>query len=434
MHGLLARPHIAVAPRAVGVSAFDRRPPSMTSPRRITELHGLLLAGVLFFLPAGAQAHDPSAWGGLFRSRDSGATWFPANEGRFVSGALALAISPTDGNHLLLATDSGLLRSRNGGRDWEVEAPAVLIGAVFAATFDKDGHRALASTSSGIFRTDDGSAWRKTPAPDGAAPAHALVPGAVAGRVYLAGSRGLAHSENWGESWSSADGLPDGPVQVLVAASGPPEIVYAIIGGRIWASTDGAHTWQLRDAGIPDDAVDALALDPRKPARLWAAGADRLFASDDGGESWYQVGRPLSEPNTSVRGIAVAASGPGIVLTTHRGVFRSPDGGQRWEMLADNLPVHLEAGPLVRDPVDPATLYAGFALTPYGEIWRIAAEGGTLLSRVDPLSFVGAAIFLIVLVVGTVATLRWLARYYRTPVDAGSPPTRRRGGIGETVR
>src|SRR5436309_1588238 len=180
------------------------RPPSMVSPRSTTELLALLLGGVLVFLPAGAQAHDPSAWGGLFRSRDSGATWFPANEGRFVSGALALAISPTDGNHLLLATDSGLLRSRNGGRDWEVEAPAVLIGAVFAATFDKDGHRALASTRSGIFRTDDGSAWRKTPAPDGAAPAHALVLGAVAGRVYLAGSRGLAHSENWGESWSSA--------------------------------------------------------------------------------------------------------------------------------------------------------------------------------------------------------------------------------------
>ena len=56
------------------------------------------------------------------------------------------------------------------------------------------------------------------------------------------------------------------------------------------------------------------------------------------------------------------------------------------------------------------------------------------LSRVDPLSFVGAAIFLIILVVGTVATLRRLARYYRTPADIGSPSTRRRDRIGETAR
>ena len=221
-----------------------------------------------------------------------------------------------------------------------------------------------------------------------------------------------------------------------MVASGPPEIAYAIIAGRIWASSDGAQTWQPRDAGMPDGAVDAIALDPRKPARLWAAGSDRLFASDDRGESWRQVGRPLSEANTSVRGIAVAASGPGIVLTTDRGLFRSPDGGQRWEMLADNLPVHLEAGPLVRDPVDPATLYAGFALTPYGEIWRIAAEGGTLLARVHPLSFVGGAVFLIILAVGTVAALRWLARYYRAPADAGSraPQTPRQDRIEETLR
>jgi len=76
------------------------------------------LSALMFLSPSAARAHNPSAWGGLFRSRDSGETWFPANAGRFVSGATALAISPADVNHLLLATDSGLLRSRNGGRDW----------------------------------------------------------------------------------------------------------------------------------------------------------------------------------------------------------------------------------------------------------------------------------------------------------------------------
>src|SRR5262245_64414018 len=114
-------------------------------------------------VPLSAEAHDPSAWGGLFRSRDHGARWLPVNEGRFIGGALGLAISPADPHHLLLATDSGLLRSRNGGRDWQVEAPAVLAGSVFAVAFDREGVRVLASTALGLFATDDTIAWRRTP-------------------------------------------------------------------------------------------------------------------------------------------------------------------------------------------------------------------------------------------------------------------------------
>src|SRR5216117_3095094 len=61
------------------------------------------LAQVVLLWSSAVSAHDPSAWGGLFRSRDHGATWVPANQRLFVGGALALAISPTDVNHLLLA-------------------------------------------------------------------------------------------------------------------------------------------------------------------------------------------------------------------------------------------------------------------------------------------------------------------------------------------
>src|SRR5262249_60517333 len=90
--------------------------------------------------------HARSAWGGLFRRGDGRARWSPANPGRVVSGALALAIHPRDPDHLLLGTDSGLLRSRNGGLDWTVDAPGVLVGPVFAVAFDAEGRRALAPT------------------------------------------------------------------------------------------------------------------------------------------------------------------------------------------------------------------------------------------------------------------------------------------------
>jgi hypothetical protein len=195
-----------------------------------------------------------------------------------------------------------------------------------------------------------------------------------------------------------------------LVVTGPEETVYAIAAGRIWMSSNGARGWQRRDAGLFEGRVEALSQDPTRLDRLWAAGADRVFASDDRGVSWRPVGQPLPEANTSIHGIAVSEAGPVIVLTTHRGLFRSADGGHSWGLLEGNLPVHLEAGPLVQDPTDPSTLYAGFALMPYSELWGMAIGGGSLLHRIDPLSLAGGAAFLASLAVLGVIAVRWLAR------------------------
>jgi hypothetical protein len=135
------------------------------------------------------------------------------------------------------------------------------------------------------------------------------------------------------------------------------------------------------------------------------------------------VGLPLPEANTAVRGIA--ASGQVVVLATDRGLYRTADGGERWQPLVDNLPAHLEAGPLVRDPVDPATLYAGFALTPYPELWRRAAEGGTALGRVNVISLLGGVVFLTLMAWTAVVAVRRVRRYYgpsRQDVSTTLPP------------
>ena len=63
-----------------------------------------------------------------------------------------------------------------------------------------------------------------------------------------------------------------------------------------------------------------------------------------------------------------------ILMTTHKGLYRSEDSGESWALKEGNLPIHLEAGPLAIDPHDANTYYAGYALTPYGETWRRAAE------------------------------------------------------------
>ena len=108
------------------------------------------LVPVVLLWSSVACAHDASAWGGLFRSSDHGASWFLASPGTYPTAAIAVAVSPTDGNHLLLATDSGLLRSRNGSRDWSRETPSVLSGAVWAA------RRIAHSDGRGVLRRELG--------------------------------------------------------------------------------------------------------------------------------------------------------------------------------------------------------------------------------------------------------------------------------------
>jgi photosystem II stability/assembly factor-like uncharacterized protein len=378
----------------------------------------LLLALSIALWPGTARGHDPSAWGGLFRTRDGGATWFSVNSGSFVSGAIALAISPADPNHLLLATDSGVLASRNGGRDWTVQAPDVLIGAAFAVAYDSDGARALASGASAIFRSD-GDRWHIIQAPARAAPARALVRGATAGRVYLAGWSGLYRSDDWGNSWARADdGLPEEHVDALVVDPGPPDAVFAIAGGRLWVGVDGARHWQSRQVGPPSGRAEVVALDGSDPPRLWAVVSGQLFRSDDRGERWQPIGRPLPELHTHVRGVGVM--GPSVLLATDRGVYRSPDGGDRWEPPSNALPAHLEAGPLVRDPLSASTVYVGFAFTPYAELWRQAAEGRSALARLDAVNLAGGAAFLALLTLGAALTLRRLGRFYH-----GTPPLAR---------
>ena len=358
--------------------------------------------------PSEVLAHDASAWGGLFRSRDAGSTWLHVNPGSFVAGAMALAISPIDPHHLLLATDSGLSRSRNGGRDWVVEAADILPGPAFAAAFDADGVRALASGASAIF-AHDGDRWRRVRSPTGSTPARALVSGSLRGRVYLAGWTGVYRSEDWGRAWVSiSQGLPTEQSTALVVPRSRPDDVYVVAGGRFWVSTDAGRSWQQRTEGLPARALEAVTFDPAHTNRLWAAAGGQVFRTDDQGRGWQPLGGPVPDRPVVIQAMAVFEHV--IVLATHRGLYRSADNGERWALWSDNLPAHLDAGLIVRDPRDSHTIYAGFAVTPRAELLRRAAEHRSDLDRLAPLAAVGGVAFLALSLLAAAAVVRRLTR------------------------
>ncbi|MBR0774372.1 hypothetical protein JQ625_05955 [Bradyrhizobium diazoefficiens] len=368
------------------------------------------LACVLSLLAGNASAHDASSYGGVFRSRDLGAAWLSADVGLFLNAALVVAVDPGDSSHLLVGTDLGLLSSHNGGRSWAPEARDVVIGAVFALAFSPDGELAMCAAANGVFRRDRGS-WLRARAPDSAIPARALLSGPANDRFYLLGRKGLFGSEDGGRSFAIVPGVPQtSEVTALAAPGASAGALAAVIEGRAMISGDGGRTWSDTGLGGAEAPVDTIATDATRPQRIWAASRGQILVSDGPGKDFRSVGRSLPEPKARVRGIAASTDAMTLVVASDRGIYRSEDGGENWVLREDNLPIHIEAGPLARDPKDAAVIYAVFSLMPYAEVWRMAVDGGNMLARIDPISLAGALSFCLLVLIGGGLAARYLSR------------------------
>ena len=240
----------------------------------------------------------------------------------------------------------------------------------------------------------------------------ALMAGTEPGLLYLVGWQGLFGTADGGVTWSERDAGLDR--QALTSVLVMSDRLIGIVDGEVWSNATVDRRWTLFSSRPPPAPVEALAGDPRRAERVWAAGGNQLFRSDDAGLTWLVIGQPLPDANTEVRGIAVDATdstdGIHLVLSTHRGLYSSHDGAQTWQLLSDNLPGHIEAGPLVPDQGQPATVYVGFSVTPYHELWQTAASGRPAMARLASSELAGAAALLLLVGLGAGLALQRLGR------------------------
>jgi len=217
----------------------------------------------------------------------------------------------------------------------------------------------------------------------------------------LAGRAGLYRSDDWGESWTNVGrALEADRVDALLALSESPDRLYAVVAGSVWSSNDGAGSWQRRSSGNPGNAIEAIGFDPAAPTPLWAVAAGQVYRSDQPGGEWRAVGKPVHETSALAR--AMAISGAVIVIATDRGVFRSADGGERWEPPKESLPAHVAARLLVGDSRNPAMLYAGFASTGYEELQQQVRRDETASWR-SGLGSVGGFGLVVLIALGVIA-------------------------------
>lgn len=358
-----------------------------------------------------------SGLAGIFKSTNGGGTWAAINNGLVASGSFStgsivtLAVDPTTPTTLYAGTSSGLLRSTDGGVNWN-PLPLVLSGlsAVDAVVIDPTTPTTIyvATTGwgpvgGGVFKTTNGGTdWSAVGSGLPAAPQSGLagVTGlvinplspttlyAVAG-AYLSGTD-VYKSIDGGTSWASASTGQSGTyVYSLAIDPTTPATLYAtlapVTGGAlgVFKTTDGGGSWSSVNSGL-SGAVWSVALDPASPSTLYA-GTGGVFKSTDGGGNWTAVATPNGQ-FVSTFAFAPNPGGPSTIYAGGQdnggGIFKSTDGGASWSAMNAGLSA-TSVSDLAIDPTTPTTIYAGtndgsggvFKSTDGGGSWIAAGTG-----------------------------------------------------------
>lgn len=252
---------------------------------------------------------------GVYRSNDGGSDWdlvspVPSDE------ASAVAVDPTDPDRLYVAGNTGLHRSLNGGRTWDIapgKTKGVFDGVVTDVVVDPaDPLRLYIGVHlDGVYRsTDGGNTWTRLQ--------NVIFTGAAAISPKIALGRAGTHGTKF--------------VAVLMAR-------------KVFTSTDGGNTFTQRTDvdpvpwavfQAPWDSV--VAVDPTDEAVL-LAGHVALERSIDGGVTWTTVGG-FTGSNVHVDQQALAfdpTNHDRVFVATDGGVSRSTDNGVTWTIASLGL-------------------------------------------------------------------------------------------------
>ena len=209
-------------------------------------------------------------------------------------------------------------------------------------------------------------------------------------------------------------GPPRGGRVVAVAGdpTEPAVFYFGAVAGGIWKTEDAGATWEnVSDGYLKTSSVGALAVSDSDPSVVYAglgestiradvSYGDGVYKSTDRGRSWTHLGladtRHVSEIRIHPRDpdrVYVAALGHAFGPNPERGVYRSTDGGARWERVL-YLDEHTGAADLALDARNPTILYTSLWRVhrnfwelasggPGSGLWR-STDGGTTWTEITP--------------------------------------------------
>lgn len=318
-----------------------------------------------------ALAVDPSdsahvlagaANGGVWESRDRGASWQPRTDYQATLTVGAIAFDDASSPTVYCGTGegdwwswlgTGVLRSTDGGATWSPLATAPFVGQGFHSLVAGQANRLFAGTTGGLYRsTNGGVAWTQRRA----ARTWAISRASTGNELLAACADGVFRSTNNGTNWAAVN-LPGAPATFdrLSVAHAPSNsgVAYA------WGARGGtAYLYRRATAGGAWAAIGTppgvatgqawydwyLAVSPDNPGQIYC-GAIEIHRGDLSGGTW--TWRNLSNKGSSgdsihpdQHSIAFEPGNPATVYAGNDGgVFRSTDRGITWQHCNNGLQV-----------------------------------------------------------------------------------------------
>jgi len=275
----------------------------------------------------GALFQGTQKYHNLWRSTDRGESWGEKNLG-LNTDCDVTALLVKDGKTLFAGlSGGGIFVSRDNGASWTQVNNHLTDLDIRSMTVNAGGDIIAATDNGGIFRSaNDGGVWSPVVEESIETPVGALVTGSTG--ILYAGCRGqgVFASENGGESWTDhSDGLANLDVRCL-AVHGGGYILAGTGGGEIYKSSGGGEPWVRIDGGATGTDINAISTD--RSGYIWAGtGGDGIIRSINGGDSWERS-------DNGLQGLDILSllCEEDVLLagTAYYGAFRSIDGGQSW--------------------------------------------------------------------------------------------------------
>ena len=166
-----------------------------------------------------------------------------------------------------------------------------------------------------------------------------------------------------------------------VAAAGVPgdRLTYYMgtAGGGVWKTSDAGISWQpVTDGFVGTSSVGAVAVSESDPNVVYVgmgehsirgvttSHGDGVYRSTDAGRTWTHLGLAPTRVISRIRVhpedpdlVYVAAQGSPFAPSPERGIYRSADGGENWELVL-HVDENTGASDLAMDRTNPRILYA----------------------------------------------------------------------------
>ena len=304
-----------------------------------------------------------SAAGGIWETRDRGASWSPRSDFAPTLTTGAIAFDPTAPATVYCGTGegnwwarlgAGVMRSTDGGTTWTVIAGAPFVGQGFYDLVVDRANRMhlLAGTTNGLYESANGGVtWtaRRN--------ARTWDLSMATGEVLAACPDGVFRSTNGGTTWAAVTlpGAPPGGFDRLAVSHAPstPAVAYAFgasgTAGFLWrrATAGGAWTAVTPPAGLSTGQAWYdwfLGVAPNNGNRIYVAGIE-VYRGELSGTTWTWVnisnkGATGDSIHPDQHAIAFDPVTPDtIYVGCDGGLFQSPNRGTNWTSLNRGLAI-----------------------------------------------------------------------------------------------